>query len=75
MKKQQVYDTQRESHGRHRALQGHHITELKRLERERKNMFPMFAHDMKNHVTTSGGFLLRLFSGKADTHKRGITVH
>ena len=41
------------------------ITELKRMERERNNMFSMLAHDMKNSVTTSGGFLLRLLSGKA----------
>jgi PAS domain S-box-containing protein len=43
------------------------ITELKRLERERKNILSMFAHDMKNPVTTSGGFLSRLLSGKAGT--------
>jgi len=41
------------------------ITELKRLERERKNILSMFAHDMKNPVTTAGGFLSRLLSGKA----------
>lgn len=43
------------------------ITELKRLERERKNILSMFAHDMKNPVATSGGFLSRLLSGKAGT--------
>ncbi len=43
------------------------ITEVKRLERERKNILSMFAHDMKNPVTTSGGFLSRLLSGKAGT--------
>jgi two-component system phosphate regulon sensor histidine kinase PhoR len=41
------------------------VSEIKRLERERKNIFPMLAHDMKNPVTTSGGYLLRLLSGKA----------
>jgi two-component system phosphate regulon sensor histidine kinase PhoR len=41
------------------------ITEIKRMERERKNILSMFAHDMKNPVTTSGGFLSRLLSGKA----------
>ncbi|RPI36014.1 MAG: PAS domain S-box protein [Nitrospiraceae bacterium] len=41
------------------------ITEIKRMERERKNILSMFAHDMKNPVTTVGGFLSRLFSGKA----------
>jgi PAS domain S-box-containing protein len=41
------------------------ITELKRLERERKNIISMFVHDMKNPVTASDGFLSRLLSGKA----------
>jgi PAS domain S-box-containing protein len=40
------------------------ITEIKKLERERKNILPMFAHDMKNPVITAGGFLSRLLSGK-----------
>jgi two-component system phosphate regulon sensor histidine kinase PhoR len=41
------------------------ISDAKRLERERKNILSMFAHDMKNPITTSGGFLSRLLSGKA----------
>jgi two-component system phosphate regulon sensor histidine kinase PhoR len=41
------------------------ITKIKKLERERKNILPMFAHDMKNPVITAGGFLSRLLSGKA----------
>jgi two-component system phosphate regulon sensor histidine kinase PhoR len=41
------------------------ITESNRLKRERKNILSMFAHDMKNPIVTSGGFLLRLLSGKA----------
>ncbi len=41
------------------------ITQIKKLERERKNILPMFAHDMKNPVITAGGFLSRLMSGKA----------
>ena len=41
------------------------ITKVKKLERERKNILPMFAHDMKNPVITAGGFLSRLLSGKA----------
>ncbi len=41
------------------------ITEIKKLERERKNILPMFAHDMKNPVITAEGFLSRLLSGKA----------
>jgi len=40
------------------------ITEIKKLGRERKNILPMFAHDMKNPVITAGGFLSRLLSGK-----------
>jgi PAS domain S-box-containing protein len=41
------------------------ITEIKRMERERKNILPMFAHDMKTPVITAGGFLSRLIAGKA----------
>ena len=41
------------------------ITRFKRLERERKDFLSMFAHDMKNAVLTSQGFLSRLISGKA----------
>jgi len=41
------------------------ISDAKRLEREQKNILSMFAHDMKNPITTSGGFLSRLLSGKA----------
>ncbi len=38
------------------------ITEQERLERERKNILSMFAHDMKNPVMVAGGFLSRLCS-------------
>ena len=41
------------------------ISGIKKLERERKNILPMFAHDMKHPVITAGGFLSRLLSGKA----------
>ncbi|KPJ98212.1 MAG: hypothetical protein AMK71_11760 [Nitrospira bacterium SG8_35_4] len=41
------------------------ITKTKKMERERKNILPMFAHDMKNPVITAEGFLSRLLSGKA----------
>lgn len=41
------------------------ITEQKRLERERKNILSSFAHDMKNPIITSGGFVQRLLAGKA----------
>jgi two-component system, OmpR family, phosphate regulon sensor histidine kinase PhoR len=41
------------------------VTAMKKLERERKNILSMFAHDMKNPVLTSGGLISRLLSGKA----------
>jgi two-component system, OmpR family, phosphate regulon sensor histidine kinase PhoR len=41
------------------------ITEIKTLERERKNFLSMFAHDMKNPIVISGGYLTRLLSEKA----------
>ena len=40
------------------------VTEARKLARERKNILSMFAHDMKNPVSTSGGFLARLLAGK-----------
>ncbi|MHB8111731.1 MAG: sensor histidine kinase [Syntrophorhabdaceae bacterium] len=40
------------------------ITRFKRLEKERKDFLSMFAHDMKNSVVASQGFLSRLISGK-----------
>ncbi len=43
------------------------ITDSKQLERERKNILSMFAHDMKNPITAAGGFLARRLSGKAGT--------
>jgi len=36
------------------------ITELKKKERERKNILSMFAHDMKNSVLIASGFVARL---------------
>ncbi len=41
------------------------ITESIKLERERKNILSMFAHDMKNPVIIAQGFLSRLLSYKA----------
>lgn len=41
------------------------ITSSKKLERERKNILSMFAHDMKNPIITSEGFISRILSGKA----------
>ncbi len=45
------------------------ITGIKQLQRERKNILSMFAHDMKNPVMTAVGFLTRLISGKTE-HER-----
>jgi PAS domain S-box-containing protein len=53
-------------HGREvRVTAVRDLTEMKRRERERKNILSMFAHDMKNPVIISGGILSRLLSGKA----------
>jgi signal transduction histidine kinase len=41
------------------------ITQFKKLEREKRNIFSMFAHDMKNPLVTSEGFLTRIMEGKA----------
>ena len=41
------------------------ITELKRLERERKNLLSMFVHDLKHPLLVAHGFLSRLLGGKA----------
>ncbi len=41
------------------------ITPRKKLERERKTILPMLAHDMKNQVITSIGYIARILHGKA----------
>jgi len=41
------------------------ITELRKLASEKRNIYSMFAHDMKNPLLTSEGFLGRIISGKA----------
>jgi PAS domain S-box-containing protein len=41
------------------------VSVRKQREREKKNILSMFAHDMKNPITTAGGYLARLLSGKA----------
>ena len=41
------------------------ITELKRLERERRNLLSMFVHDLKHPLLVAHGFLSRLLAGKA----------
>ncbi len=41
------------------------ITQLKRLERERRNLLSMFVHDLKHPLLVAHGFLSRLQAGKA----------
>jgi PAS domain S-box-containing protein len=41
------------------------ITQLRKLEREKRNLLSMFAHDMKNPLVTSAGLLSRVIAGKA----------
>ncbi len=40
------------------------ITELKRLERERRNLLSMFVHDLKHPLLVAHGFLSRLLARK-----------
>ena len=41
------------------------ITQANKLKTERKNMLSMFAHDMKNPIVSSAGFIERILKGKA----------
>ncbi len=52
------------------------ISYLKQREREQKNFLSMLAHDMKNPVMTTIGFLSRLLAGKAGplTEKQRSTL-
>lgn len=54
------------------------ITESIKLERERKNILSMFAHDMKNPIIVAQGFLQRLLTYKAgpltDTQKEYLEL-
>ena len=43
------------------------ITKIRKLEREKRNILSMFAHDMKNPLVVSEGFLSRTIVGKAGT--------
>jgi len=42
------------------------IEDIGKLERERKNMLSMFAHDIRNALVPSIGFLERILSGKTN---------
>lgn len=50
------------------------VTEIKRLERERENILAMFAHDMKNSITTSIGFTSRMSSGKLENQSEYLKI-
>ncbi len=50
------------------------VTEIKRLERERKNILAMFAHDMKNSINTSIGFTSRILSGKLENQNEYLKI-
>ncbi|MCX7913469.1 MAG: PAS domain-containing sensor histidine kinase [Thermodesulfovibrionales bacterium] len=50
------------------------ITDIKRIERERKNILAMFAHDIKNSITTSLGFTSRILSGKSPDLKEDLKI-
>jgi len=41
------------------------ISEIQRLERHRKILISMFAHDLKAPIAIAGGFVIRLIKGKA----------
>lgn len=50
------------------------VTDVKRLEREKKNILAMFAHDIKNSITSSIGFATRILAGKASNPTEDLMV-
>lgn len=50
------------------------MSEIRKLQREMKNILSMFAHDMKNSIATSIGFTSRLLSGKQDNYQECLTI-
>ncbi len=50
------------------------LTEIGKLGRERKNILSMFAHDIKNAIIPSVGFLTRTLSGKAKDAKADLEL-
>ncbi len=50
------------------------VTEIKRFERERQHILAMFAHDMKNSITTSIGFASRILSGKLENQNECLKI-
>ncbi len=50
------------------------VTEIKRLERERKNILAMFAHDIKNSINISIGFTSRILSGKLENQEEYLKI-
>jgi len=50
------------------------LREIRKLERERKNILSMFAHDIKNAIVPSVGFLMRILSGKTKDLRRDLEL-
>lgn len=50
------------------------MSEIRKLQMEMKNILAMFAHDMKNSITTSIGFTSRLLSGKQDNYLEYLKI-
>ncbi len=52
----------------------HRLMEIGKLGRERKNILSMFAHDIKNAIIPSLGFLTRTLSGKTKDAKADLEL-
>ena len=50
------------------------LEEIGKLERERKNILTMFAHDIKNSIVPSVGFLMRILSGKTKNQRGDLEL-
>ena len=50
------------------------LREIRKLERERRNILSMFAHDIMNAIAPSIGFLTRILSGKAKNINADIAL-
>jgi signal transduction histidine kinase len=50
------------------------LKEISKLERERKNLLSMFAHDIKNALVPSIGFLTRLLLGRTENLTDDLTT-
>jgi PAS domain S-box-containing protein len=50
------------------------MSDIRKLQREMKNILAMFAHDMENSIATSIGFTSRLLSGKQDNYIEYLNI-